>query len=141
VLTIFLPALRSALRDVSPGAPDAVRDVLLGAISFPRCFGSSLNPHHHYHVLALDGVFSPTSSGEFGVTRPPSLRLPPSPGSASAASASPVLACRLRAEVEAAKAVESSPEGQSPQGCGLAAKWCDPGTPYVSDFRPPPTGS
>jgi hypothetical protein len=58
VLAIFLRALRAALRDASPGAPAAVRDVQLGAISFPQRFGSSLNPHYHYHVLALDGVVS-----------------------------------------------------------------------------------
>ena len=45
VLGIFLRALRSELRDASPGAPDAVRDAKLGAISFPQRFGSSLNPH------------------------------------------------------------------------------------------------
>jgi hypothetical protein len=58
VLAIFLRALRAELRDASPGAPDAVRDAQLGAISFPQRFGSSLNPHYHYHLLALDGVIS-----------------------------------------------------------------------------------
>ena len=58
VLGIFLRALRSALREASPGAPVALRDAQLGAISFPQRFGSSLNPHYHYHVLALDGVIS-----------------------------------------------------------------------------------
>ena len=58
VLGIFLRALRSALRDASPGAPAAVRDAQLGAISFPQRFGGYLNPHYHYHVLALDGVVS-----------------------------------------------------------------------------------
>ena len=58
VLAIFLRALRAALREASPGAPAAVRDAQLGAISFPQRFGSSLNPHYHYHVLALDGVIS-----------------------------------------------------------------------------------
>ena len=58
VLAIFLRALSSALRDASPGAPGAVRDAQFGAISFPQRFGSSLNPHYHYHVLALDGVIS-----------------------------------------------------------------------------------
>ncbi len=58
VLAIFLRALRSALRGASPGAPARVRDVQLGAISFPQRFGGSLNPHYHYHVLALDGVLS-----------------------------------------------------------------------------------
>jgi hypothetical protein len=58
VLAIFLRALRAALRGASPGAPLALRDAQLGAISFPQRFGSSLNPHYHYHVLALDGVVS-----------------------------------------------------------------------------------
>jgi hypothetical protein len=58
VLAIFLRALRSALRDASPGAPAALRDVQFGAISFPQRFGSSLNAHYHYHVLVLDGVIS-----------------------------------------------------------------------------------
>jgi hypothetical protein len=58
VLGIFLRALRSALRDAGPGAPASVRDAPLGAISFPQRFGSSINPHYHYHVLALDGVIS-----------------------------------------------------------------------------------
>ncbi len=58
VLAIFLRALRAALRETSPGAPVALRDAQLGAISFPQRFGSSLNPHYHYHVLGLDGVVS-----------------------------------------------------------------------------------
>jgi len=58
VLAIFLRVLRAALRDASPGVPAAVRDAQPGAISFPQRFGSSLNPHYHYHVLALDGVVS-----------------------------------------------------------------------------------
>ena len=58
MLGIFLRGLRSALRDASPSAPASVRDAQLGAISFPQRFGSSLNPHYHYHVLALDGVIS-----------------------------------------------------------------------------------
>ena len=43
VLDIFVRALRAALRDASPGAPAALRDSQLGAISFPQRFGSSLN--------------------------------------------------------------------------------------------------
>jgi hypothetical protein len=58
VLAIFHRALRAALRDASPGAPAAVRDAQLGAIAFPQHFWASLNPHYHYHVLALDGVVS-----------------------------------------------------------------------------------
>ena len=55
VLAIFLRALRSTLEEASPDAPQGSR---LGAVSFPQRFGSSLNPHYHYHVLALDGVVS-----------------------------------------------------------------------------------
>ncbi len=58
MLGIFLRALRSALRDANPGAPTSVRDAQLGAIAFAQRFGSSLNPHYHYYVLALDGVTS-----------------------------------------------------------------------------------
>jgi hypothetical protein len=55
VLQILIRALRRALCRASPGAPP---DARLGAISFPQRFGSSLNPHFHFHVLAVDGVFS-----------------------------------------------------------------------------------
>ncbi len=47
VLTIFHRALRSALPDASPGAPAAVRDAQLGAISFPQRLGGSPNSHYH----------------------------------------------------------------------------------------------
>lgn len=55
VLRVFVRALRSALCGASPGAP---LDAQLAAVSFPQRFGGSLNPHYHFHVLALDGVFS-----------------------------------------------------------------------------------
>ncbi|TVR61032.1 MAG: hypothetical protein EA422_13100 [Gemmatimonadales bacterium] len=58
VFAISLRALRAAIRGGSPGAPAAIRDAQLAAISFPQRFGSSLNPHYHFHVLALDGVVS-----------------------------------------------------------------------------------
>jgi hypothetical protein len=58
VLGIFLRGLRSALRDASPGAPVALQDAQLGAISFPKRFGSALDAQCHYQVLALDGVIS-----------------------------------------------------------------------------------
>src|SRR5690606_18819866 len=45
----------------SPGAPTRVH---IAAVSFPQRFGSSLNPHFHYHVLAIDGVFSEGASGD-----------------------------------------------------------------------------
>ncbi|TVR61238.1 MAG: hypothetical protein EA422_12845 [Gemmatimonadales bacterium] len=58
MLGIFLQGLRAALRDGSPRVPVALRDAQIGAVSFPQRFGSSLNPHYHRHVLALDGVIS-----------------------------------------------------------------------------------
>jgi hypothetical protein len=55
VLKILLRAIRTTLQRSSPGAaPDAQ----LGAVSFFHRFGSSLNVHLHYHLVALDGVFS-----------------------------------------------------------------------------------
>jgi hypothetical protein len=37
------------LHEASPGAPNSVQDVRLGAVSFLHRFGSSLNTHFHYH--------------------------------------------------------------------------------------------
>ncbi len=48
VLRIFLRAVRTTLRSASPGAPP---DAQLGAVSFLHRFGSSLNPHFHFHVV------------------------------------------------------------------------------------------
>ena len=59
VLRVFLGAVRTALRCSSPGAPP---DAQIAAVSFPQRFGSSLNPHYHFHVLALDGVVSEDSA-------------------------------------------------------------------------------
>jgi hypothetical protein len=60
VLGIFVRALRATLRRSSPTAP---RGSELAAISFPQRFGSSLNPHYHFHVLAVDGVMAGGSGG------------------------------------------------------------------------------
>jgi hypothetical protein len=55
VLRILLRAIRTTLRHASPGAgPDA----RIGAVSFLHRFGSSLNPHFHFHLVVLDGVFT-----------------------------------------------------------------------------------
>lgn len=63
MLSVFLRALRTALNRASPGAPGTSD---FAALSFPQRFGSSLNAHFHFHVLALDGVFreEPEDSGE-----------------------------------------------------------------------------
>jgi hypothetical protein len=55
VLRVLLRAIRTRLRHDSPGAaPDAQ----IGAVSFLHRFGSSLNPHFHFHLVVLDGVFT-----------------------------------------------------------------------------------
>jgi hypothetical protein len=54
VLRILLRAIRTALRRASPAAPG---DAQLGAVTFLHRFGSALNPHFHFHVVVLDGVF------------------------------------------------------------------------------------
>ena len=68
VLRIFLRAIRTTLRDASPGAgPDAQ----IGAISFLHRFGASLNAH--FHVCVIDGVFGedPEGSVQFQRDGPP----------------------------------------------------------------------
>jgi hypothetical protein len=60
VLAVFIRALRTALRQASPTAP---RSAELAAVTFPQRFGSSLNPHFHFHLLAVDGVFSEAGEG------------------------------------------------------------------------------
>ena len=66
VLGVFLRALRSTLRRACPTAP---RGSEIAAISFPQRFGSSLNPHYHFHLLAVDGVLSEAESHGSGGVR------------------------------------------------------------------------
>lgn len=54
VLHILLRALRATLREACPTAPTSAS---IGAVSFLHRFGSSLNPHFHFHVLVVDGLF------------------------------------------------------------------------------------
>ena len=57
MLRVLLRAVRTTLRRGSPGAgPDAQ----LGGVSFLHRFGGALNPHFHFHVVILDGVFTGT---------------------------------------------------------------------------------
>ncbi len=60
VLHVLLRVLRTTLQRASPGAgPNAQ----LGAVSFLHRFGSALNPHFHFHVVVLDGLFSEEPDG------------------------------------------------------------------------------
>ena len=54
VLHILLRALQATLREACPTAP---RTAATGAVSFLHRFGSSLNPHFHFHVCVVDGLF------------------------------------------------------------------------------------
>jgi hypothetical protein len=60
VLHIFVRAIRTRLRQASPGAgPDAQ----IGSISFLHRFGSFLYAHFHFHVCVIDGVFCEDPKG------------------------------------------------------------------------------
>jgi len=54
VLHILLRALQATLREASPTAP---ADAAFGAVGFLHRFGSSLNPHFHFHLCVVDGLF------------------------------------------------------------------------------------
>ena len=54
VLHILLRALQATLREACPTAP---RTASFGAVSFLHRFGSSLNPHFHFHLCVVDGLF------------------------------------------------------------------------------------
>ena len=61
LLTVFLRAVETTIRQRSPGAPP---DARFGAVAFVHRFGSYLNSHVHFHVLVTDGVFSAGDDGE-----------------------------------------------------------------------------
>jgi hypothetical protein len=60
LLTVFLRAVETTIRQRSPGAPAGAR---YGAVAFVHRFGSYLNSHVHFHVLVTDGVFSADADG------------------------------------------------------------------------------
>jgi hypothetical protein len=59
-LRLFLRAVESCLRAHSPGSGPAAR---LGAVAFIHRFGSTLNPHLHFHCVVIDGVFDSATTG------------------------------------------------------------------------------
>ena len=65
VLHILLRALQATLRKSSPTAPP---DASFGAVSFLHRFGSSLNPHFHFHLCVVDGLFEKVE-GDTGQAR------------------------------------------------------------------------
>ena len=67
-LRLFLRAVESCLRAHSPGSGPAAR---LGAVAFIHRFGSTLNPHLHFHCVVIDGVFdAPPRAGSWAVDDP-----------------------------------------------------------------------
>jgi len=54
VLHILLRALQATLREACPTAPATAS---IGTVSFLHRFGSSLNPHFHFHLCVVDGLF------------------------------------------------------------------------------------
>ena len=52
--------MESCLRAGSPGAGPAAR---LGAVAFIHRFGSTLNPHLHFHCVVIAGVFDAAAAG------------------------------------------------------------------------------
>jgi hypothetical protein len=72
VLRVLLRAVRTTLRRASPSAP---ADAQLGTVSFLHRFGSALNPHFHFHVVVLDGVFSEGDDGSVTADKEVMLRL------------------------------------------------------------------
>jgi hypothetical protein len=67
VLHILLRALQATLREACSTAPTTAS---FGAVSFLHRFGSSLNPHYHYHLCVVDGLFEKVESS--GGQDPPS---------------------------------------------------------------------
>jgi hypothetical protein len=59
-LRLFLRLVEQCLRAHSPGSGPAAR---LGAVAFIHRFGSSLNPHLHFHCVVIDGVFDVATTG------------------------------------------------------------------------------
>ena len=59
-LRVFLRVVEQCLRAHSSGAGISAR---LGAVAFIHRFGSTLNPHLHFHCVVIDGVFEPAPAG------------------------------------------------------------------------------
>lgn len=73
VLQIFARAVFGSLRRRARDR-DGIRDAQCGGVTFVQRFGSSLNAHVHFHMLALDGVYAEAEDGHprFHVLPPPS---------------------------------------------------------------------
>jgi hypothetical protein len=70
LLTLFVEELGELLRGLTKTGAEAQG----GSVTFVQLFGSSLNLHVHFHLLALDGVYVPDGDG-----RPPRFVRAPAP--------------------------------------------------------------
>ena len=70
ILHILLRALQATLKEACPTAPPSAS---MGAVSFLHRFGSSLNPHFHFHLVVVDGLFEKVE-GDEGQDPQPRLR-------------------------------------------------------------------
>jgi len=77
VLHILLRALQATLREACPTAPasGSSASASFGAVSFLHRFGSSLNPHFHFHVLVVDGLFEQVEDDTIQEPAHPETRL------------------------------------------------------------------
>ena len=72
VLHILLRALRATLREACPTAPVGTS---FGAVSFLHRFGSSLNPHFHFHLCVVDGLIEALEDDTDPSSTDPNTRL------------------------------------------------------------------
>jgi len=66
-----LRALQATLREACPTAPATAS---MAVVSFLHRFGSSLNPHYHFHLCVVDGLFDATEMDPHPETRSGDLR-------------------------------------------------------------------
>ncbi len=60
LLRVALRVIERTLREHCPDAPTSAR---YGGVSYIHRFGSSLNPHLHYHSCTVDSLFAQTKCG------------------------------------------------------------------------------
>ena len=76
-LRLYPRAVEQCLRAHSPGSGPTAR---LGTFAFIHRFGSTLNPHLHFHCVVIDGVFEPAPAEGLVLTPQPGSMPPPSRG-------------------------------------------------------------
>jgi hypothetical protein len=114
--------LKNWLREVT-----GVADGIPGTVTFLQHFGSSLNLHVHFHLLALDGVLEPSSSDDGPLT----FVRAPVPTVAELDVLVQQLAVRSRRLVESAGPAPEPPEVQAPMLKLIGAEPHEPASPAL----------